>query len=50
MEKVGKKIHYQIRSSAASSFEGYKELTFGKINAIVKDDEIVESAKEGDKL
>ena len=39
----------KLDESASSSFEGYKELTLvGKVNAIVMNDEIVDSAKEGD--
>lgn len=39
----------KLDASAASSFEGYEDLTIlGKVNAIVKDNEIVESATEGD--
>ena len=41
----------KLDESAASSFEGYKDLTLvGKVNAIVMDDEIVDSAKEGDNV
>ena len=39
----------KLDESASSSFEGYKDLTLlGKVNAIVMNDEIVDSAKEGD--
>ena len=41
----------KLDESAASSFEGYNDLSLvGKVNAIVINDEIVESAKEGDKI
>lgn len=41
----------KLDESAASSFEGYNDLSLvGKVNAIVMNDEIVESAKEGDKI
>ena len=41
----------KLDESAASSFEGYKDLTLvGKVNAIVMNDEIVDSAKEGDSV
>lgn len=41
----------KLDESAASSFEGYNDLTLvGKVNAIVMNDEIVEVAKEGDKV
>ena len=39
-----------LDASVASTFEGYKHLsTTGVVNAIVKDDEIVDSITEGDK-
>ncbi|RDY28800.1 alanine--tRNA ligase [Romboutsia weinsteinii] len=39
----------KLDASVQSSFEGYEDLTIlGKVNAIVKDNEIVESATEGD--
>ena len=41
----------KLDESAASLFEGYNDLSLvGKVNAIVINDEIVESAKEGDKI
>ena len=41
----------KLDESASSSFEGYNNLSLvGKVNAIVMNDEIVESAKEGDKI
>ena len=41
----------KLDESASSSFEGYNNLSLvGKFNAIVMNDEIVESAKEGDKI
>ncbi|MGL5694326.1 MAG: alanine--tRNA ligase [Peptostreptococcaceae bacterium] len=41
----------KLDESAASSFEGYNDLTLdGKVNAIVVNDELVKSAKEGDKV
>ena len=41
----------KLDESASSSFEGYNDLSLvGKVNAIVINDEIVESAKEGDKI
>ncbi|MBC5996118.1 alanine--tRNA ligase [Romboutsia ilealis] len=41
----------KLDESASSSFEGYNDLSLvGKVNAIVMNDEIVESAKEGDKI
>lgn len=41
----------KLDESVASSFEGYNDLSLvGKVNAIVINDEIVESAKEGDKI
>lgn len=41
----------KLDESAASSFEGYNDLSLvGKVNAIVINGEIVESAKEGDKI